>query len=84
MADKKIGKISHYYDHIGVAVVDLSSTIKAGETIKLVKKDGGDLVQTVESMEVEHEKIDTAKKGQSVGLKVNEEVRKGSVVYKVG
>jgi len=83
MTDKKIGKVSHFYDKLGVAVVDVTVSLKQGDTIKLAKKDGEDLTQTVESMEVEHQKIKTAKKGQSVGLKVNEEVREGSPVYKV-
>ena len=79
---KLIGKITHYFSKIGVGVIELSDTLKVGDTIRIV---GGatDFTQTVESMEIEHEKVKTAKKGQSIGLKVDQKVREGYKVYKV-
>jgi putative protease len=79
---KLIGKIAHYFGNIGVAVIELSDTLKIGETIRIV---GGmtDFTQKVESMEIEHEKVKEAKKGDSVGLKVSQKVREGYSVYKV-
>jgi len=79
---KLIGKITHYFGKIGVAVIELSDTLKAGEEIRIV---GGatDFNQVVDSMEVEHKKVETAKAGDSVGLKVNEHVREDYKVYKV-
>lgn len=79
---KLIGKVSHYFGKIGVAVIELSDSLKAGETIRIV---GGetDFNQTIESMEIEHEKIQEAKKGDSVGTKVDQKVREGYKVYKV-
>ena len=79
---KLIGKISHYFGNIGVGVIELSDTLKVGETIRIV---GGetDFEQTVDSMEVEHQKVETAKKGESVGLKVSQKVREGYKVYKI-
>ena len=76
-----IGKITHYYSHIGVAVIELSDTLKVGEAIRIV---GGetDFTQTVDSMEVEHQKVEAAKVGDSVGLKVQEKVRDGYKVYR--
>lgn len=79
---KLIGKVTHYFGNIGVAVVELSDTLKAGETIRIVGG-GTDFNQTVESMEVEHKKAEKAKKGDSVGLKVEQKVREGYKVYKV-
>lgn len=77
-----IGKISHYFSKIGVAVVDLTNTLKVGDTIRII---GGntDFNQVVDSMEVEHQKVQEAKKGDSVGMKVNEKVREGYSVYKI-
>lgn len=77
-----IGKVAHYFGHINVAVIELSDTLKAGDTIRIV---GGetDLTQAVESMEVEHEKVQEAKPGDSVGLKVSGKVHEGYKVYKV-
>ncbi len=79
---KLIGKISHYFNKIGVAVVDLSDTLKVGDTIRIL---GGntDFNQVVESMEVEHQKVQEAKKGDSVGMKVSEKVREEYSVYKI-
>jgi len=79
---KLIGKIVHYFDHIQVAVIALTDKLKAGETVRII---GGetDFEQVVESMEVEHKKIDKAKKGDEVGFKVSQKVRGGYRVYKV-
>ncbi len=79
---KLIGKITHYFGNIGVAVIKLSDKLKVGDTIRIV---GGetDFTQEVESMEIEHQKIQEAKKGDSVGLKVEQKVREGYKVYKV-
>ena len=83
MAEEKIiGKVTHYFNKIGVAVVELTEDgIKAGETIHFR---GGekDFEQKVDSMQVEHEEISEAKKGDSVGLKVDEPVHEGYIVYK--
>jgi len=79
---KLIGKVIHYFDKIQVAVIALSDKLKAGETIRIVGGDT-DFEQAVESMEVDHKKIDKAKKGDEVGLKVSEKVRDGYRVYKV-
>lgn len=77
-----IGKITHYFGKIGVAVIELSDALKVGDNIRIV---GGetDFTQSVESMEVEHQKVQEAKAGDSVGLKVNQKVREGYSVYKV-
>ena len=79
---KLIGKISHYFSNIGVAVIDLSDKLGVGDEIRFV---GGetDFNQEVESMEVDHKKVDKAKKGESLGLKVSQKVREGYKVYKV-
>lgn len=77
-----VGKITHYYGHIGVAVIELSGALNVGDTIRIV---GGehDFTQQVDSMEVEHQKVQEAKAGDSVGLKAQEKVREGYKVYKV-
>lgn len=79
---KLIGKISHYFGKIGVAVIELSDTLKVGDNIRIA---GGevDFTQVIDSLEIEHEKVETAKKGDSVGLKINQKVREGYKVYKL-
>lgn len=77
-----IGKVTHYFSKIGVAVIELSDSLKVGDTIRFV---GGetDFTQQVESMQIEHEKIEKAKSGDSIGIKVEQKVRDGYRVYKL-
>ena len=79
---KLIGKVTHYFGKIGVAVIQLEDTLKVGDTIRIV---GGqtDFNQTVESMEIEHKKVKEARAGESVGVKVTQKVREGYKVYKL-
>jgi len=79
---KKIGKISHYYGKIGVAVIDLEDTLSVGDTIE-ISGPATNVTQTVDSMQIEHENVQQAKKGQSIGMKVNDRVRENDVVYKI-
>ena len=80
--EKEIGKVTHYYTKLGVAVVELTDTLKVGDKIK-IKGATSDFEQPVESMQIEHEKIEEAKAGQSIGMKVKEHVREHDVVYKI-
>ena len=78
---KPIGAVTHYFGNIGVAVIELSDKLKAGDEIRIVGGEDTDFTQTAESMEVDHKKVEQAKKGDSVGLKVAEKVREGYKVY---
>lgn len=82
MAEKLVGRVSHYYGRIGVAVVDVIDTVKVGDTIR-IKGGIRDFEQTIDSMEIEHQKVEVATKGQSIGLQVVERVREDDQVYKV-
>lgn len=79
---KEIGVISNYFNKISVAVVELTDTLKVGDRIKIV---GGEteVEQTVDSIQIEHENIQEAKAGDSIGLKINGKVRKGYKVYRL-
>ena len=83
MADFKIGKVTHYYDKISVAVVELDGGLSKGDKIKFVRGGEDMFEQVVESMQVEHDQIDSAKKGDIVGLKVDQEVKEDAEVYKI-
>lgn len=80
--DKQIGKVTHYFDKIGVAVVKVNGSLKVGDQIK-VKTHDGEFVQTIDSMQVEHESISEAKKNDEVGMKVEKPAKEGNVVYLV-
>lgn len=77
---KPVGEITHYYGHIGVAIVKFSKPVKVGDTLHF-KGANTDFMQTIDSMQYEHEQIQTAKKGQLVGIKVNEKLHEGTEVY---
>lgn len=79
---KEIGKVAHYYAKLGVAVIELTDALKVGDKIK-IKGATSDFEQPVESMQIEHENIEEATAGQSIGMKVKEHVREHDVVYKV-
>lgn len=79
----KVGRVSYFYDKIGVAIVELDGTLSVGDRIKFTK-DGQDLFeQSVDSIQIEHEKKDSAGKGDVVGLKTQEVVKEGTEIFKM-
>jgi len=82
--DKKdlVGKVIHYYDKIGVAVIKLEKSLKVGDSIKLEKEDMS-FKQTVESMQFEHKAVSEGKKGNEIAVKVDKVVKSGTAVYKI-
>jgi len=79
---KEVGRVSHFFTKISVAVIELTSTLSVGDRI-LVKGPTTNFEQTVDSMQIEHENVKAAKAGQSIGLKVDERVRENDTVYKI-
>lgn len=79
---KEIGKVTHYYSKINVAIVELFNALKVGDKIKI---QGGthDFEQEVKSIQIEHKDVESAKKGDVVGLQVSEKAPDGAVVYLV-
>ena len=79
--EEAIGTVTHYYSHLSVAVVQINKgTLRTGNTIH-VKGHVTDFTQAVESMEYEHQHIDQAAAGQSVGLKVKDHAREHDIVF---
>lgn len=79
---EEVGKVTHYYSKIGVAVIELKAELKLGDRIR-IKGTTTDFEQVIGSMEVEHKKIEVGKPGQAIGLKVEQRVRPGDRVYKL-
>jgi len=79
---KLIGRVVHYFDHIGVAVIKLTSGLAVKNKIQIV---GGDIdfKQDVKSMQIEHGNIKKAKAKDEIGLKVGKKVRPGYRVFKI-
>lgn len=81
--EKKIGKITHYFSDIKVAVIKLSAPIKVGDTIRIIGGESTDFKQKVKSIQIDHKKVKMAKKGKSIGLKIDEKAREGYNVCKI-
>ena len=77
---KEVGEIFSYYAKIGVAALKLSGNLKVGDRIK-IQGHTTDFEQEVESLQIEHDKVTKAKKGDDVGIKVNEKVRKNDKIF---
>ena len=83
MAEEEIGRISHYFSHIQVAAIEITSgSLCVGDTIH-VKGHTSDFTQTIESMEIDGQSVDEVTVGQSVGIRVPEHAREHDTVYKV-
>ena len=81
--DKSIGKVVHYYDKLGVAIVDLGSGgLKTGDEVKF-KRGEEEFSQKIESLQVDRQSVEEVKKGDSFGLKVDKPVKVGTEVYLV-
>ena len=82
MVEQEIGKIIHYFGHISVGIIELSDSLKVGDTIH-IKGHTSDFTQAVESMQIEHVNVSEAKEGDQVGVKVPEKVHPHDKVYRV-
>ena len=78
---QEVGKVTHYFSKISVAVIALSAPLSVGDVI-YIKGVTTDCQQTVESMQIEHKDVQRAEAGQDIGIKVTDKVREGDIVYK--
>ncbi len=83
MEKHPVGKITHYFSKIGVAVVEVSGELKVGDRIMIEGSGEGPLEQTVDSMQIDHQEVQEASQGQSVGMKVVGKVHPGNAVFRV-
>ncbi|HJX50837.1 MAG TPA: translation elongation factor-like protein [Candidatus Nanoarchaeia archaeon] len=79
--EKQIGEVSNYFKHVKAAAIKLTAPLKVGDKIK-IKGGEKEVELTVDSMQIEKEKIEKAKKGDEIGLLVPEDVHKGNKVFK--
>lgn len=76
---KSVGKVTHYFDKIGVAVLKLKTKLGVGDTVKF-SGHGNEFSQTISSMQLEHKPVETAKPGDDVAVKVDQPVKEGDEV----
>lgn len=74
MAEHIVGSVSHYWGGLGVAGIELSNELKVGDTIHVLGHTS-DFTQTVDSIQIDHETVESAEAGVSIGVKVAERAR---------
>jgi len=82
MPEKEIGHISDFFARPVVAGVEMTGKLKLGDKIHITGHTT-DMEFVVESMQVNNANVNEAKKGDSVGIKVPDRVRRGDKVYLV-
>lgn len=82
MEEKEIGKITHYYGHLSVGIIELADILSVGDTIH-IKGHTSDFTQSVDSIQIEHTSVPQAKSGDVVGIKVMQKVHPHDKVHKV-
>lgn len=80
---KPIGKVTHYFSNIKVAIVKLSAPLSQGDQINIVGGQDTDFKQLVASIQIDHKPVKRAPKGKSIGLKTKQIAREGYQVYKI-
>ncbi len=78
----EIGRVTHYYNHINVAVLELTENLKLGDKIHIVGH-STDLFERLTSMEVDHQHVSWVKAGDNVAIKVLEPVHEHDRVFRV-
>ncbi len=81
MPEEEIGRITHFFDRIGVAVLSLDGGLKVGDRIRIEASEP--FVQDVKSMQVEHQPVSEAKAGDDVGMKTDQLCKEGDKVIKL-
>ena len=82
MAGKQIGTITHYFDHLSVAVLNLKDKLRVGDTV-LIQGHSAEFEQTIDSMQIDHKPVEQAKPGDDVAVKVSQKVHPNAKVFKV-
>lgn len=78
--NNSIGKITHWYDKIGVAVVKLDKALQVGDKIK-IKHGGQEFEETIASMELNHQSVQSGKKGQEIAVKLSQKAGENSEIF---
>ncbi|MCH7612992.1 MAG: translation elongation factor-like protein [Candidatus Marinimicrobia bacterium] len=83
MKEQEIGYVSKYFGQISIAAIEMTAgKLSIGDTIH-IKGYTTDLTVEVDSMQIEHEVVESAKKGDSIGVKVTDKARRKDKVFKL-
>lgn len=82
MPEEEIGSVTHYFNKINVAAIELTGELEVGDTIH-IQGHTSDFTQPVESMQIEPDSVEKAGPGDQIGIKVTERAHEHDTVYKV-
>ncbi len=82
MKEKEIGVITHYFGKVSAGIIKLSENLKVGDKIH-IKGAHDDFTQEVDSLQIEHDSVESAKAGDEIGIKVIRKVHPHDKVYRV-
>lgn len=82
MGEKEIGVVSNYFEKVGVAAIKLKASLEVGDKIRIIGG-GNDFTQKVKSMQINKVNVESAEKGDEIGIKLEGKARKEYKVYKV-
>ena len=82
MTGKRVGRVTHYFDHLAVAVLALTEGVRVGDTLNFLGH-STDFKQEVTSLQIEHKAVDVARPGEDVAMKVIQRVHPNDAIFKV-
>ena len=82
MAQTEVGRVDKYFRKVGVAALELSTAIAVGDKLRFSGATTN-FEMKVESMQIDHEVVESAAAGADVGIAVPERVRRSDRVYRV-
>lgn len=83
MKEQEIGYVSKYFGQISVAAIEITAgKLSVGDTIH-IKGHTTDLKEEVKSIQIEHDAVESAKKGDSIGVQVSDKPRRKDKVFKL-
>ncbi len=83
MSEQLIGKVTHYFTKPQVAAIEITAgQLAVGDTVR-IKGHTSDFLQKIDSMQIEHAQVQSAKPGDRIGIRVSEHAREHDQVYRV-
>jgi GTPase len=83
MDELLIGRITHYFPHVSVAVVAVTADeLRVGDSIRVLGSTSN-FTQRIHSMEMDHTPVETAQFGELVGIQLTERARVNDLVFRV-
>jgi translation elongation factor EF-1alpha len=82
--EEAVGVVLDYFRKAGVGAVEVTrGTIRIGDVLKF-RGHTTDFVQRIDSIQVNHQAVKEAVEGDLIGIKVDERVREGDLVFLEG